>query len=168
MTIQVFWRVTLCCWVSGYQCFKRLWCLHLQGSSTLLRRTRYVSSKCWETFIQWHSVTSQKTWTLGKLAVSGFCDKLRHMLQLCWITGKQPGYSKLLQQKIHEDHGLCAPDLSALVVSHLLNVPSSSWPMRTGYCYTGPLLYSKNTICHFLPLFHCTCAQLAEWTMLMQ
>lgn len=42
------------------------------------------------------------------------------------------------------------------------------WPMRTGYCYTGLLLYSKTIICHFLLLFHCACAQLAEWTMLMQ
>ena len=43
----------------------------------------------------------------------------------------------------------------------------SSWPMRTGYCYTGPLFYSNTIICHFLLLFHCTCAQLAEWTMFM-
>ena len=39
---------------------------------------------------------------------------------------QQPGYSKLLHQKIHEDHGLREPDLSALVVGHLLDVPSSA------------------------------------------
>jgi hypothetical protein len=35
------------------------------------------------------------------------------------------------------------------------------WPVRTGYCYTGSLLYSKTITCHFLHSFHCACAQLA-------
>ena len=165
MRIQVFWCMTMCCWVSGYRCFKRLWCLHLQESNTLLRWTHYISWKCWEMFTQWRSVTSQKTHTLGNTAVSGFCDKLTGTFSSSAAARLQqtPSPENTRRPWLAWTWSVCTGCRSFVGCTII-----SSWPMRTGYCYTGPLLYSKTIICHFLLLIHCACAQLAEWTMLMQ
>ena len=32
-TVQFFWGVTLCCWVSSFCCSEGSWCLHRQGRS---------------------------------------------------------------------------------------------------------------------------------------
>lgn len=31
LRIQVFRNVTCCCWLGGFSCFRRMWCLRLQG-----------------------------------------------------------------------------------------------------------------------------------------
>jgi len=48
--VEVFWVVTPCCVVAGYQCFKDPRCLHLQGehyTASQPRTTRLRTSPPW-------------------------------------------------------------------------------------------------------------------------
>jgi hypothetical protein len=59
MSTVVFWVVTQCCLVGGYQSFEGTYRLHLQCS--ILKMGRYVPLKLWQPQTKLHDVITQKT-----------------------------------------------------------------------------------------------------------
>jgi hypothetical protein len=52
------WAATLCCLVVCYQCFRRMYCLQLQGRSSTLKMEMTCSSK---TLVRLHGITTENT-----------------------------------------------------------------------------------------------------------
>jgi len=64
---KIFWVVTPCSIVVGYQCFGGLFCLHLKGEVNGMgkgwRQRQQGPPKCWYIIATLHGITTQKTWT---------------------------------------------------------------------------------------------------------
>jgi len=61
--IQIFWDVTLCCWVCGLWCFKDSSYLHFRHCTACVWRWRQcIPSKHQQPLTQWQRVISQETW----------------------------------------------------------------------------------------------------------
>jgi hypothetical protein len=80
LRVQVFWDVTLCCWVNDPLCFK----LSYKGTKLTYccRRRQHDFSKPWAPLIHQHNITSQKTAALMNLTTS---TQILCML-IFWLT----------------------------------------------------------------------------------
>lgn len=65
--MQMFWNMTLCCWPSSFEGRK---CRHFQDQTVQVQpRFLVCLTVLLKSFVQRHSVTSQKTWIFGSTAV---------------------------------------------------------------------------------------------------